>query len=236
MTPTILNHALPTWMNVPSGLSGSLRSVRALSPSTTTRRRESLSLSVMKRPTRGKDWLASWYQLVLAITCAAEVLLPLRTPPGRLRPIIGVTLLMPATRYLTRSRSLGRILFHLPIIRSSCEVCEWIDSVLPPIPWNSFMTDCVSPCNNDTMQMTDATPMMTPSMVRKLRMRCERMLPSAERTHSCTAWKSACSRLTSSMGAMSRAVPLMQPPGLRRCGRRANAPCGGSDWRSRRRG
>ena len=49
------------------------------------------------------------------------------------------------------------------------------------------MTERVRPCSSETMQITDATPMMTPSMVRKLRMRCERMLPSAERTHSCKA-------------------------------------------------
>ena len=95
----------------------------------------------------------------------------MRTPPGRLSPVIGVTLLMPATRYFTSSRSAGRILFHLPISRSSCEVCEWICSVFPPIPWNSFITERVRPCSSETMQMTDATPMMTPSMVRKLRMR-----------------------------------------------------------------
>ena len=94
---------------------------------------------------------------------------------------------MPATRYFTSSRSAGRSLFHLPISQSSRDVCEWICNVFPPNPWNSFMTERVRPCSSETMQMTDATPMMTPSMVRKLRMRCERMLASAERTHSCTA-------------------------------------------------
>ena len=76
---------------------------------------------------------------------------------------------------------------YLPISQSSREVSERICSALPPNPWNSFITDFVRPCSSETMQITEATPMMMPNIVRKLRMRCERMLASAERTHSCTA-------------------------------------------------
>ena len=63
-------------------------------------------------------------------------------------------------------------------------------------------------------QITEATPMMMPSMVRKLRRRCAWMAPSAERMHSWMAYQSFC-EVPGSFDAAAVAAAFRWPQTLR---------------------
>src|SRR5690606_1097115 len=99
----------------------------------------------------------------------------------------GVIDSMPSTRLLISSRSSGVGRAMRPWRRSSIGVYAVTVMLLLPKPWNCWPIAKLSPWMIDTIAITDATPMMMPSVVRKLRNACARIECSAERTPSLTA-------------------------------------------------
>src|SRR5690606_14336963 len=99
----------------------------------------------------------------------------------------GVIDSMPSTRLLISSRSSGVGRAMRPWRRSSIGVYAVTVMLLLPKPWNCWPIAKLNPWMIDTIAITDATPMMMPSVVRKLRNACARIECSAERTPSLTA-------------------------------------------------